>query len=1110
MGSFQAVFSRNGFIPQQGQLKTEKGEAAGLIAAFESPGMHLHIWNWGYSVTFFKNQREESLNYLLSKDYRGSLPPQIIEAKKIEVRFQNAKVQALEFLNPTGTYRSYYSPELGDQAANIPVFETVLLKSVWPGIDAKFYYTNDKLKYDFIVHPNADASQIAWAFNGQEQSIIHSDQFTLKTSFGHINEILGSIFQSNGIQVAAKIIPVTEGARLQLNAYDTSQLLTIDPGISWSTYYGSPDIETLTDLKANADGSVVFCGFSNGAAFPVLSGFQSTWAGDFDGIIVKLDATGQRVWATYFGGTGEDKINKLDLSVAGDVIICGETNGVVPSSVGAYQSGNMGGRDAFIASFNPAGIRNWSTHFGGSSDDYAYGLSYDSQNRMYLAGGSLSADLPVFNGFQQVKAGAPGTMDGFLVQFSISGTPGWGTFLGGNLDDVVYDVTTDPFNRVILCGSSGSLNFPILNSTQSFSGITDLFVTQFNSFGQLQWSTLSGGADQDAALGVACNPSGEIFLTGYSKSNNFPLLNAWQNQFGGLEDIIIQRYNGNGQLIWSTYLGGSDADRGNSISVPDNQLIFIGGYTEGNSFPTQYPYQTQSQGMDEGIFSWFDQDGILTFSSYLGGSAGDYVYAVDALSSNEAYAGGLTSSLNFPVLNAYQATNAGGSQNPATQDIFVSKICLSNSTISGNQTICTGNANITVQFSGNGPWDLEYSDGLSSLVITGITQSPYNIQVSPTVTTTYRLVEAWDTQGCGAGWVSGQAVVSFVPALPIAVILGNDSICPGSQANLRIQFSGAAPWDIIYTDGVNQVSITGISSSPFFIPVQPTGNTTYTLVSCTNACGIGTVSGSASIWVDIAAVPQASISGSLLLCPGAIDSFPVMLSGAQPWELSWTDGTQNYTHTGISNSPYFIPVIGVSGMQFQLLSVSNVCGVGTVSGILSIDTIPLPQAGFTFTSDTFKVQFTDNSINADRWEWSFGDAFYDTLQNPQHTYLNAGSYWVRLVSHNSCGSDTAELLISVSIPPDTSNFRIEDVTFSGWKIFPNPSNTGFIYLEHTQAPLIQDIRVFEVGGKQVSVQANIISENLIRLDIGHLPEGVYFLQVKESLGKLFLWAPNNP
>lgn len=1104
------VFSRNGFIPQQGQIVTEKGETATALAVFESPGMHLHIWNWGYSITFYKNQKESSVDYRYSKESREALPLQIIAGEKVEVRFRNAWASELEFINPTGTFSSYYSPELGDRAVNIPVYETVVLKSVWPGVDAKFYYSKGEIKYDFIIHPYADASNISWEFAGQQKISFTPKQFTLSTRYGHFRETLGSVFQPDGVQVGAGIIADSKGAKLQLEAYDSSQLLTIDPGITWSTYYGSPDIETLTDLKVNADGSVVFCGFSNGAAFPVLSGFQSSWAGDFDGVIVKMDATGQRIWATYFGGSGEDKINKLDLSAAGDVIICGETNGVVPGSVGAYQAGNAGGRDAFIASFNPSGIRNWSTHFGGSSDDYAYGISYDSQNRMYLAGGSFSADLPVFNGFQQVKAGAPGTMDGYLVQFSISGTPGWGTFLGGNLDDVVYDVTTDPFNRVILCGTSGSLNFPLLNTTQSFSGISDLFVSQLNAFGQLQWSTLSGGADQDAALGITSNPSGEIFLTGYSKSSNFPVLNAWQSSFGGQEDIVLQRYNGNGQMIWSTYWGAADADRGNSIAAPDNQLLFIGGYTEGNSFPTLFPYQPQSQGMEEGIIGWFKQDGILAFSSYLGGSAGDFVYAVDAISSTEAYAGGLTASLNFPVLNAYQSTNAGGSQNPATQDIFVGKICLSNSSITGNQTICAGSTGISVQLSGTGPWDLEYSDGINTVALTGITQSPYSIQVSPTATTTYHLVQVWDTHGCGAGWVSGQAVVSFIPAPPTALIVGNDSICPGSQANLRVQFSGTGPWDIIYTDGVNQINVSGVSSNPYFITVQPTNSSTYTLVSCSNACGMGTVSGIGSIWVDNAAVPQASISGFMLLCPGALDSFPVGLSGAQPWDLSWTDGVQNYTHTGISISPYYIPVTGISGMQYQLLNVSNICGIGTITGIVSIDTIPLPQAGFSFVSDTFRVQFTDVSSFASSWEWSFGDAFYDSIQNPQHTYLNAGSYRVRLICHNSCGSDTAEQWVSVNIPPDTSNLTIEDKQSAEWKIYPNPLNTRFMYMNYSDPLRIQDIQVYEIGGKSISFRADIISEGLLRLEFGPLPVGVYLLRVKDSQGKLFWIAPDNP
>jgi PKD repeat protein len=1100
-----------GFIPQKVQLPSELGSPSAEVATWQGEGVRLGIYKDGYSLTFFHSLSPNAESKSLDKEFRGVLPSLNREAAQIRVRFPNGHAQRISWKNPTGMHINY--DQTGDFQHNyqVEVFTDLVLHEVWPGIQVQFSFREGKVKYEFIVQAGADPSSISWDIEGQTEFELQKDYFQAGNQLGFFQDALGSIYTHNGAEVSGHLVQMGTRVQLVLGEFDPSQELVVDPGITWSTYYGSPDIESLTRLSVLSDGSVLACGFSNGASFPVLNSFQASLSGNFDGILVKLNAQGQPVWATYFGGAGEDRILDLAVSLNGDVLVCGETNASIPVSVGAYQSGNNGGRDAFIASFNPNGVRNWSTHFGGSSDDFGYAVAYDAQNKMYLSGGSYSSDLPVFNGYQQVKAGASNTMDGFLVQFSISGTPGWGTFLGGNLDDVVYSACTDPFGRVILTGATGSLNFPKLNTTLNFAGGTDIFLTQFNSFGQLQWSGFSGGSQTDVGLSVSCNPSGEIFLSGYSNSQNFPIQNAWQSQLGGSEDWVIQRYNGAGQLQWSTYWGGVDSERATCVTAPNSNCLLVGGYTEGSNFPVIQGNQLNSQGFDEGAYVLLDQTGNGKIASYLGGSQGDYIYGLGIISDTSFVLGGLTSSVDFPVQNAWQPSNAGSSQNPSTQDIFISRLCLSESRLSGTQTICIGSAILPVQFSGIGPWDLAYSDGIGTYSISGISSNPYLLIVSPSVTTTYTLVQAWDTQGCGAGLVYGSAVVSVQPFPPAANISGLDTLCPGSQGNIRFQFSGPGPWDFVYTDGTNSYTRTGISSSPWFETVQPTLSSTFSLVSIQSPCGIGTISGSAVLIVDVQATPSAQFSlNTISVCPGAQDSVAVVLNGSVPWSLTWSDGVQNYSASGISISPYFIPIQGNSGLNYQLSQVSNLCGSVTALDSFSILLLPLPQAGFTWVSDTFEVQFTNTSSDELSWQWSFGDAFFDSSANPLHTYLTAGSYFVRLIVANGCGLDTLEQMITVSIPPDTGTQVVSFWESENWKIYPNPNSSENLFLELSEGISPQEIQVLDKLGRPLFLPMHILREGLIRLELGSLSAGVYTVWVKESWGKRFIRLPVNP
>jgi len=255
--------------------------------------------------------------------------------------------------------------------------------------------------------------------------------------------------------------------------------------------------------------------------------------------------------------------------------------------------------------------------------------------------------------------------------------------------------------------------------------------------------------------------------------------------------------------------------------------------------------------------------------------------------------------------------------------------------ISGNQTICPGSpAVFSVALSGAAPWDINYSDGTAITTVNGITSSPYLITVTPAVNSTYTLSSVFSV--C-SGTVSGSGTVLLRP-IPQASISGNQTICTGGTANLSVALVGNAPYDIIWTDGVTSNTVPNILSSPYLFTVTPSGTTTYSLTSVTAVC-VGTVSGAAVVQVN--PIPTASISGTQTICGSVGASLSVTLSGAAPYSITWTDGTNNTTQVGITSNPYVFSVTPSVQTSYSLQQVIATCA-GTVSGVAVVTASPIP------------------------------------------------------------------------------------------------------------------------------------------------------------------------
>ena len=255
----------------------------------------------------------------------------------------------------------------------------------------------------------------------------------------------------------------------------------------------------------------------------------------------------------------------------------------------------------------------------------------------------------------------------------------WGTHLGVNqttAENYVKDMAIDNNGDIYLTGFC-DFTFPVTpgaySTANSFS--RDAYVTKMNSTGTaLVWSTYIGGGDNDESRGIAVNSNGEAFIAGFVNASpgwlSFPTTIGCFDPTCNSGDAFVARLNATGtNLIYSTFLGGASTENGEAISINNLNEAFVTGYTQSIDFPTQGAFDNAYNGSADVFVTKLSAAGnALIYSTYLGGLLWDRPRKIVTNNLGEAYVTGLTLSVDFPTLSAYDNALEG------TQDAFVTKL----------------------------------------------------------------------------------------------------------------------------------------------------------------------------------------------------------------------------------------------------------------------------------------------------------------------------------------------------------------------------------------------------------------------------------------------------
>lgn len=643
--------SQDGFRENLGQITDQHfNERKDILYSVSDQQINMYFKRTGFSYQIQKIEDFAVTNRSFSfGKNRISKPPKVL-THRVDVEWINAnETMQIEQGYPVSV-DNFYSDLYPSGLHGVRSFNYVIYKNVYPSVDLKWYKKDGHVKYDYYVKAGTDYTQIKLRISGANSiSVNKSGELVIFTPLGEIKECAPVVTQKNKV-LPAKWIVKGEIVSFNIQNLDVNFDYTIDPLIRlWGTYYGGTSGDVSNSVTTDASNNVFISGMTiSNNNIATVGAFQTALSGNYDAFVTKFDAIGNRLWSTYYGGSGIDYSNFCVVDNSGNVVIGGGTySSAGIATPGSHQPTSTGGGcvggyapDAFIAKFNPSGIRQWATYYGGFACEWATGCAIDQSNNIYFVGGTSSSNgtsIATPGSHQPTFAG--GTTDGYIAKFDPSGNRLWASYYGGNSTtwDEAVNCSVDQFGNVYIVGftdQNGGTGIATLGSHQaSFGGgISDAYLAKFTSSGNRLWGTYYGGIGQDDIMGCTIKGS-NLYISGRSDSNNGTSIAtpaSHQPLLGGNKDSFLASFDLNGSRQWSTYYGGSNVEGLAYCCTDPTGNIYLSGFTSsagGSAIATQCTYQFIFGGGFDSYLAKFTPNGVRLWGTYYGGiGTEDYSY----------------------------------------------------------------------------------------------------------------------------------------------------------------------------------------------------------------------------------------------------------------------------------------------------------------------------------------------------------------------------------------------------------------------------------------------------------------------------------------------------
>jgi hypothetical protein len=390
-----------------------------------------------------------------------------------------------------GTANFFIGNDSSGWSTQVPTYGAIRYKDLYPDVDLVFKGTEAQLKHELIVRPGADPAQIVISYSGQDNlSLAEDGSVLIRTAIGNITDSAPFCYQEiDGTRVTiAGRYQMIDDHRIgfDVDSYNKSYPLVIDPTLKYSTYLGGSSSDGGQSIAVDSSGNVYVTGYTSSTDFPIQNPYQSAYGGNGNGdvFVTKLDPAGNTlIYSTYLQGSAEDRSMGIAVDGNGNAYVTGYTFSTDFPTQNPYQETRAGGPFVFVTKLGPGGnTLIYSTYLGGSRGNYGFGIAVDGSGNAYVIGDTTSTNFPMQNPYQSTLAG---NYDIFVAKLSTAGnTLVYSTYLGGSVEDHGDSIAVDGNGNAYITGYTRSTDFPIQNPYQSTkAGATNAFVTKLNPGG---------------------------------------------------------------------------------------------------------------------------------------------------------------------------------------------------------------------------------------------------------------------------------------------------------------------------------------------------------------------------------------------------------------------------------------------------------------------------------------------------------------------------------------------------------------------------------------------------------------------------------------------------
>jgi hypothetical protein len=965
------------YIENKGQIGDQHGKPNNEVKyLILRPGLNIQLkansFSYdAYTVDRFKRveRLEEPFSSKLDKQNDDSL---VYHFSRVDIELVDANPNPqITHEGASSDYLNYYtnitSQTQGEAGATgVRGYSKITYQDIYPNIDLEWFIDKDgKPEYQFIINPGGDPSRIRLRYHGAEKTELISEAIHIHIKPGIIKEHIPLSYLKESKEklqiVFAKVADNEYG--FSVPTYVSNETLIIDPMPNrlWATYYGGTNSDIILSSAIANDGSIYVSGKSNSTNFIATSGsHQSTLAGNYDAFVSKQSESGNRLWATYYGGSGED----IGLSVVCDnslnVYLGGQTNsssGI--ATTGSHQSTFAGNADGFIVKFNSIGILSWGTYYGGDTYEYAY-IATDGTN-IFIAGRTESSTAIATAGAYQTSIA--GLREAYLAKFTASGIRVWGTYIGGSDHEYLYSVKCDQSGNVLVAGGTGSssgIATSGAHQTVNNGGLWDSFLMKFNTNGNILWGTYYGGSSGDMAWNISTDNNSNIYISGITESSNSISTSGIHqtNYGGGPWDAFVVKFSSNGVRQWGTYYGGS-GDESSGYGGPEvypptiscdntGNILLTGNTTSSNNVATNDGYDNTYNGMKDAFLVKLTSSGQREWGTYYGSTSDDQATTI-VTDGQDVYIAGTTSSTSsISSTGALQTVYGGGTSDgfivkfnisvPQSITTSISKInyCQSESfqltfSITGNYT--TGNI-----------FTAQLSDQLGSFTnptVIGTLNSTNSgtinctIPLSTPIGSGYR-IRVIASNPVTTGSDNGSDIT--INPIPNPIVSGSNSVCQETTYNYTLpsisdrsyQWSTPNKGIIVGSNNSNSVNIKWTASGTDTIKVRETNLTTGCFAD-------------AFYVVTINTLPNPSITGLQQVCfkqSSVMYSVP-QLSG---FSYEWFQPSKGVIVGSSSNNSCIVNwslSFGLDSIKIRQTNLSTGCFKDIALSVL-INPLPIP------------------------------------------------------------------------------------------------------------------------------------------------------------------------